>query len=114
MSKKTKTVKVSTILERANKYLANDNPRIGDAERLAVASFLEGILLDTGNYEGFNYLEWLNGGCERWRADGEPANNTAYLGNQTKRVYYSNARTREETAPEEQAMHFPKGLEFRQ
>lgn len=50
-----KTIKVKTILDKANAFFEHsaDSAAI---DRMAVAGFLSGILHDTGNYAGFNYL----------------------------------------------------------
>ena len=41
------------------------------------------MLIELGIYGGFNYSDWLNGGFERWVADGKPQDNNAYLGDKT-------------------------------
>ena len=63
-----KTADVQAIKQKANHYLASE--RFTTAEmRAGVASLLEVILHDTGNYKGFRYLD----GAE---------------GDQTRRAYY--------------------------
>lgn len=86
MAPQRKTVDVAAVLELANTYLASEHST--PEKRLGVASLTEMILHATGNYAGFNYLGWVNGGVDRWRADGEPADNTSYIGDQTRRVFY--------------------------
>ena len=57
MAKKNarKTVDVGALLYRLNYFLKNDK---GTAdEREVMCSFVEGILHDTGNYEGYRYLD---------------------------------------------------------
>jgi hypothetical protein len=51
-----KTVKVAWLIDRANAYFENsaDSARM---ERLSVASFIDTVLHETGNYAGFNYLK---------------------------------------------------------
>ena len=50
-----KTVEVGTLLYRLNYFLKNDK---GTAEeREVMCQFVEGVLHDTGNYEGFRYLD---------------------------------------------------------
>jgi hypothetical protein len=50
-----KTIEVGTLLYRVNYFLKNDK---GSAdERDVLSSFIEGILHDTGNYEGYRYLD---------------------------------------------------------
>lgn len=64
-----KTISVLSLLERANKALANDyapgavpNAFSSSAEsarayRLGIAGFIEGVLHDSGNYVGYGYLD---------------------------------------------------------
>lgn len=49
-----KTVEVGTLLYRLNYFLKSD--RSTAEEREVMCNFVEGILFDTGNYEGFRYL----------------------------------------------------------
>jgi hypothetical protein len=49
-----KTLKLAHCCNRVNYFLKNDK---GSAdERDVLSSFIEGILHDTGNYEGYRYL----------------------------------------------------------
>jgi hypothetical protein len=50
-----KTIKVDEVLNMINSYLAHpDTHSIG---REAIMSFAEGVLMTTGNYKGFRYLD---------------------------------------------------------
>jgi hypothetical protein len=49
-----KTMEVGPLLARLNSFLKSDHSTA--AEREALANFVEGILMETGNYEGFRYL----------------------------------------------------------
>ena len=49
-----KTIEVGTLLHRLNYFLEND--RGAPEEREIMCTFVEGILHDTGNYEGYRYL----------------------------------------------------------
>ena len=49
-----KTIAVGTLLHRLNYFLASD--RSTPEEREVMATFVEGVLHDTGNYQGFRYL----------------------------------------------------------
>lgn len=100
--KARKTVNVSKVLEVANKLLALPNDEVHNAAyRRGVTSLLEATLHDANVYAGFNYLAWISeGGCEQWRKDNEalgaPANapvisTEAYLGDESRRVYYSHS-----------------------
>jgi hypothetical protein len=50
-----KTTEVGTLLHRLNYFLANENTTA--EEREVMCQFVEGILHDTGNYEGYRYLD---------------------------------------------------------
>lgn len=52
---KRKTIEVGTLLHRLNYFLKNDKGSVD--EREVMCSFVEGILHDTGNYEGYRYLD---------------------------------------------------------
>jgi hypothetical protein len=86
MAHKRKTIEVAELKARINHMLAHgvNNPE----GRKALGSLLSMVLMDTGNYKGFNYLDWLNGGAEHWRNDGEPKDTTPYLGDQSRVEYY--------------------------
>ena len=57
MAKKTarKTVEVGALLYRLNYFLASDKSTA--EEREVMCTFVEGVLHDTGNYEGYRYLD---------------------------------------------------------
>jgi len=61
---------------RANAISMPDNPEGRRTLRILIAC----ALMDTGNYHGFSYTKWFEGGCEQWEADGRPADRTKYLG----------------------------------
>ena len=50
-----KTIEVGTLLYRLNYFLENDKGT--PEEREIMCTFVEGILHDTGNYEGYRYLD---------------------------------------------------------
>ena len=50
-----KTIKVDFVKTMANHFLAHKDTN--DDERQAIASFIESILMESGNYKGFSYLE---------------------------------------------------------
>lgn len=50
-----KTIEVGKILRMANTFLAAQNTR--DDEREGVCALLEAVLFESGNYQGFRYLE---------------------------------------------------------
>jgi hypothetical protein len=52
-----KTIEVGKVLNMANYFLNAENTT--PDERIAVAQFLESILFETGNYEGYRYTESL-------------------------------------------------------
>ena len=50
-----KTIEVGTLLRRVNFFLASD--RSTPDEREVMCTFIEGVLMDTGNYRGYAYLD---------------------------------------------------------
>lgn len=74
---KRKTIKVERALELANNFLAKSvgTPELGQGMRSGVASLIEEILCETGNYSGFRYLDESEvpagqlAGVHRWEND---------------------------------------------
>ena len=56
MTKQKKTIEVSRIKEMVNHYLKHSS-KYEYGERLGECFLLEAILMETGNYKGFRYLE---------------------------------------------------------
>lgn len=56
---KRKTIEVGILLHRLNFFLASDKSTT--EEREVMCTFVEGILMDTGNYEGYRYLPSATG-----------------------------------------------------
>lgn len=81
-----KTVRVDDLRNKANTLFAS--PDSTPEQRKAVAGFVSGFLHATGNYHGYNYLDWLSGGYDRWVADGKPRDTGPYLGDETRIVFY--------------------------
>jgi len=67
---KRKTVSVSLIKAKVNDLLSRDT--LGLEEKKVLCFLLEGILMDTGNYKGYNNLYWIQKGCSEWEAAGKP------------------------------------------
>lgn len=87
MSHKRKTVGIAGIKAEVNRLIAL--PITTPEARRTLGVFLSNLLMETGNYDGFNYIEWsLEGGAERWRKDGEPDDTKPYLGDPTRVFYY--------------------------
>lgn len=85
--RKRKTVGIAGIKAEVNRLIAL--PITTRETRKTLGVFLANLLMETGNYHGFNYIEWAQeGGFERWQKDGEPKDNTTYLGDQTRVFYY--------------------------
>lgn len=55
MAKGKKTIAIADVIERANKIFRESENSYADGRRYTQA-FVENILMDTGNYNGFNYL----------------------------------------------------------
>ena len=87
-----KTIELEKVKNLANKYLSGDNSLTPD-QRKAIHSFTAQLLHSVNAYKGFNYVEWVNGGCEKWRKDRDrlnkpDLNNKPYVGDETKTVFY--------------------------
>jgi hypothetical protein len=54
--KARKTVEITTIREKANAFFANSKNELA-GERKTLQMFVADLLMNTGNYRGFNYLE---------------------------------------------------------
>ena len=111
-----KTLEIETLREQVNAYLANESPYVTADMRLGAAMVLETALHATGNYGGYNFLGWLNGGCDAWMTAGEPADRAPFIGDESRRVYYARAKRTRHTArrsvraAEPASLNYPKGL----
>lgn len=74
------------VVKTANKQLANDN--LSQETKKEIATLLHTTLHALGQYSGFNYTAWLNGGFEAWKQSGEPLDNRPFLGKEYDRFYY--------------------------
>jgi hypothetical protein len=83
MSKKT--VNVKEMYELMQNVL--DHAKSDDA-RISVSLLIESLLMKSGHYGGFGYVDWFNGGSKAWDESGRPTDNTPFLGNQTKKFYH--------------------------
>ena len=87
---KRSTFSVNKFREWANNVLARPTDRFypTQEEKRAICTALEHILMETGNYHGFNYTKWLNGGSKEWVEAGRPVNNQSFLGLEYDRFYF--------------------------
>jgi hypothetical protein len=85
MAKEKKTVSVDWLRKRANEILAGGCSQEGKA---AISVFIEEILMEAGQYKGFNYTYWMNQGCQEWNDAGRPEDKTQYLGLEYNRQYF--------------------------
>ena len=61
-----KTIKVVDLKNQINKMLAQKT--VSNQEKKQLCILLEGVLLETDNYKGFNNNFWLEKGCELWNS----------------------------------------------
>jgi len=85
---KRKTIEVEEIKKRANDFMRNGY--FNAEQRKIIQSFVEAILMDTGNYKGLNYNYWLDKGYDEWIAAGQPdfPEKYKYLGDQSQVTFY--------------------------
>lgn len=94
----SKTVKVSHILEFANSQLARKDDTATQEFKAGVCSMIQKVLFLSNNYEGFQFLPWLEGGYERWLEAGQPEDETkddfVHNGDDDyySRVYYKSSK----------------------
>jgi hypothetical protein len=55
MAYKRKTIDVAAVKDRANKFFTDST--CGTEARKMMMCFIEGVLMDTGNYRGFTYVD---------------------------------------------------------
>ena len=67
--KRNKTLQA--VVDKANQWIANSTPD-RTAERTLMHSFVSSLLMEANSYHGFNYIYWLETGCEQWHQCGEP------------------------------------------
>jgi hypothetical protein len=71
MARARKTIEVATALKMANTQLARKDVSI--ESRQAIAGFIEALLFEANEYNGFNYVYWSKeGGHEAWVAADRP------------------------------------------
>ena len=90
MSKGKKTINVSEVLAICNTILARDEKDVPDIQKRMVCTVIEAVLHGTGNYHGYNQLDWCkNGGFEAWQAAGSKfGEQSKYTGREYTRVYF--------------------------
>ena len=99
-----KTLKVLDLIIYVNSQLSRTDEYMTSQIREGLCVVLEHVLTKTNNYQGFNYLYWIEGGCDEWRKDGQiethPEKNkyiygeigSKYNGCQFARKYYINSK----------------------
>ncbi len=87
--KNRKTYEVEALTVRINRRLA-DKATL-PVVRKELAALLSAVLHATGNYHGFNYLDWLETGHQDWVDAGKPSDTAPFLGDQTRVVFFGRA-----------------------
>lgn len=87
MARKRSTIKVAALVERVNRMLETAKT---DERRQALCVLIESVLHETGGYAGFNYVDWMKGGSDAWRAAGMPEGEAKkrFFGPEYKRCYH--------------------------
>jgi len=83
---KRKSFNVQEFKDWANSALAR--PELGQEAKSALCTAVEKVLMDTGNYHGFNSNTWLSGGCAAWEQAGKLDDRTPFLGLEYDRHYF--------------------------
>jgi hypothetical protein len=87
MVARRKTFDVEAFKKRCNNMIQHAPTK---EARISIAILCEGVLMDTGNYKGFDYLAWREWGCEQWENDGRPdfPEKQKYFGDETMIHFY--------------------------
>jgi len=85
---KTKTFSVEKFKDYVNAQMKRTDTGMTNEVRDGLDLALNEVLHSTGNYHGFQYVDWDEGGYQQWVDDGKPEDNTKYLGNQSKKCFY--------------------------
>lgn len=87
-----KTFEVEAFKDWVNERLADDHPSLTQDFKRGLATALERVLHDTGNYAGFQNLYWQEQGYREWKDAGEPGfpEKEQYItgGEEYSRIYY--------------------------
>jgi len=86
MACKKLTVRVDFLKTFVNEQLAIEDTH--EEYRKALCLLLEKVLMDSGQYDGFQSYDWRHGGYDNWKKDGRPDDKTPYSGPRYKRAYY--------------------------
>lgn len=73
-----KITSVEQIRLYVNKILAWEE--YSQEYKAGARSVLVDILHESANYHGFGNIKWLDGGCVKWFADGQPEDHSPYEG----------------------------------
>jgi hypothetical protein len=85
--KKVQSIKVDELRKYVNGILSMDG--YSQDGKAALCVMLENVLHETGNYHGYGYIGWMEGGYQRWLAAGKPEEEKGeYRGKEYDRVYY--------------------------
>ena len=85
MATKRKTFGVADFKKWVNAMLEGVHTQ---DEKRALCTALEMVLHDTGNYQGYNSIKWLQGGCTAWNEAGQPEDKQPFMGLEYDRHYY--------------------------
>ena len=90
--KSNKTFSVKKFKESINLKLTL--PTLSAECKAGLCQALESVLIETGNYKGYNFIYWLEKGCDEWREAGFPGSpeKEKFIygpgGSEWDRVYY--------------------------
>lgn len=58
-----------------------------EARQNLINSFTS-LLFNLNDYKGFNYVDWVNGGFQKWITAGKPEDNKPFIGDETLICFY--------------------------
>lgn len=72
MKKVRKIVDISKLKDWTNVQLSRTDDYATQEFKAGIFTAVSNTLHATGQYNGFQHLYWMNGGCEEWYKAGEP------------------------------------------
>ena len=83
---KINKIDIETFKEKINNHLRRER---SPEARKALASLCEEVLSETGNYQGFNYVDFVREGVKKWKEAGKPKDKSRFIGDETNIFFFS-------------------------
>lgn len=87
---KRKCIKIDDFRDEVNRLLSLHNENISQEFKKGICGIWEHFSMETGNYNGYQYVYWAQKGFAEWQKAGEPdfPEKQKYFGKEYDRRYY--------------------------